>query len=169
MHEPGSEQYSDVARHPENTTSPEVVIVRVEGGLFFANAESAANTIRSVGAAPGVRAVVLDAESIPFVDISAVNALSDTSQELEASGGRLIIAHDIGQVRDLFEVAGGPAPRRRRLSDGASCGRRRVLTGRTPDLWRLDTLGGHVQCLLRARRRGGPGRQVGTGPHHTGR
>ncbi len=103
---PGTDQYSDVARHPENTTSPEVVIVRVEGGLFFANAESALTTIRSVGGATGVRAVVLDAESIPFVDISAVNVLSDTSQELEASGGRLVIAHDIGQVRDLFEVAG---------------------------------------------------------------
>lgn len=82
------------------------MIVRVEGGLFFANAEGVAASIKMHGATPGVRAVVLDAETIPFVDISAVNVLARVSEELAASGVRLVLAHDIGQVRDLFRVAG---------------------------------------------------------------
>jgi sulfate permease, SulP family len=101
-----ADQYSDVDRHPENETIPGVVIVRVEGELFFANAESVAASLRARAQIPGVRSIVLDAGSIPSVDVTAVNALAELSTELEASGVRVVVAHDIGQVRDLFRVAG---------------------------------------------------------------
>jgi sulfate permease, SulP family len=100
----GSEQYSDIDRHPENETVPGVVIVRLEGALFFANAEGAADAILAHADADGVRAVILDAESMPFVDISAVRMLMNTYTTLDGSGVRLVIAHDIGQVRDLLRV-----------------------------------------------------------------
>jgi sulfate permease, SulP family len=102
----GSDQFTDVDRHPENATVAGVVIVRVDGSLFFANADSVAAAIRAHAKAPGVRAVILDAEAIPFVDISAVNALKNASQSLKTLGVRLVVAHDLGQVRDLFRVGG---------------------------------------------------------------
>ncbi len=100
----GSEQYSDVDRNPENATVPGVVIVRLEGALFFANAEGVADAILEHAEESGVRAVILDAESMPFVDISAVRMLMNTYTTLDGSGVRLVIAHDIGQVRDLLRV-----------------------------------------------------------------
>ena len=51
-----------------------------------------------------MKTIILDAESIPFVDISAVRMLMNTYTDLEGSGVRLVIAHDIGQVRDLLRV-----------------------------------------------------------------
>jgi anti-anti-sigma factor len=102
----GSDQFTDVDRHPENTTVPGVVILRVDGALFFANADSVVASIRAHAKAPGVRVVILDAESIPFVDVSAVDALKSASQELRTIDVRLIVAHDIGQVQDLFRVSG---------------------------------------------------------------
>jgi sulfate permease, SulP family len=64
-------QYVDVARHPENWQVEGVVVLRVEGGLFFANADTVRDAIRMHAAEPGTRAVVLDAETVPFVDVSA--------------------------------------------------------------------------------------------------
>jgi anti-anti-sigma factor len=61
---------------------------------------------RACSKQPGVRAIILDAETIPFVDISAVNTLAGVTADLKASGVDLVLAHDIGQVRDLFRVAG---------------------------------------------------------------
>jgi sulfate permease, SulP family len=101
----GTEQYSDTDRHPENKTVPGVVIVRVEGPMFFANAEGIEASLTANGEEPGVRTVILDTETIPFVDISAVHALASASRKLDAAGVRLVLAHDIGQVEDLFRVA----------------------------------------------------------------
>ncbi len=102
---PGTDQYADIERHPENSTPPGVVILRIDGALFFANAEAVADTVRSHADAPGVRAIVLDAVSIPFVDISAVHTLANLSRDLEAAGVRLVLAHDTGQVRDFVQAA----------------------------------------------------------------
>jgi sulfate permease, SulP family len=104
---PGSPgQYTDRARHPENEATPGVAILRVEGGVFFANSDAVRRCVRAHAQRPGTRAVVLDAGSIPFLDVSAVKMLSDLAPELSASGVRLLIAHDIGQVQDLLEVVG---------------------------------------------------------------
>ena len=100
-----SDQYSDVARHPTNTQVPDVVIVRVEGGLFFANADDTARVIHARVTDTHARTVILDAETIPYVDISGVRMLDRLSSDLEATGVRLVLAHDIGQVRDLFDAA----------------------------------------------------------------
>jgi sulfate permease, SulP family len=96
----GSGQFADVANHPENEEVPGVRVVRVEGGLFFANADAVRAHLREQ--AHDVRALVLDAETVPFIDVSAARMLYETARDLEASGVRLLIARDIGQVRDVL-------------------------------------------------------------------
>ncbi len=100
----GTDQYGDIDRNPDNATVPGVVIVRLDGALFFANAEGVAASIRDKAKVSGVQAIILDAGSIPFVDISAVRVLANTTRDLDGSGVRLVIAHDIGQVRDFIRV-----------------------------------------------------------------
>jgi high affinity sulfate transporter 1 len=102
---PGSSgQYTDVDRHPENELTPGVVVVRVESGLYFANADFVRDRLRAEAARPGVRALVLDAESVAFVDITAIRMLATLAGTLRSSGVELAVAHEIGQVRDLIEV-----------------------------------------------------------------
>jgi sulfate permease, SulP family len=105
---PGSDEYTDIDRHPDNTIDPQIAVIRVEGGLFFANAEGVAASIRAQAKSPGVRAIVVDAESIAFIDVSAVNMLANTSRDLGTSDVRLLLAHDVGQVRDFLHAADAP-------------------------------------------------------------
>ena len=102
--EGGVAQYADRNRHPENNAVPGIPVLRVESGLFFANAEAVRTAIKEHAAAPGTRAVVLDAEAIAFVDITAVRMLDELADDLERAGQRLIIAHDLGQVGDLLSA-----------------------------------------------------------------
>jgi sulfate permease, SulP family len=101
--------YGDVQRHPENQLEPGVVLLRVEGGLFFANADTVRDAIRNA-AGPGTRAVVLDAETAPFIDVSAARMLVQLTGDLRRSGVELVIARDVGQVRDVLRRAETDAP-----------------------------------------------------------
>jgi sulfate permease, SulP family len=84
-------------------------VLRVESGLFFANAEHVRNTIgRHVD--DDMKAVVLDSETVPFVDVSAARMLEELAEDLQRDGVALVIARDIGQVRDVLRRAGADAP-----------------------------------------------------------
>jgi SulP family sulfate permease len=69
---------------------------------FFANSESIRTAVRARAAAPGTKGVVIDAEAILFVDITAVRMLDDLADDLARDGQRLATAHDLGQVGDLL-------------------------------------------------------------------
>ena len=60
---------TDLDRHPDNLLPAGVAVLRIEGGLFFANIEAVRREIRTHAAMPGIHAVVLDAETIPFVNV----------------------------------------------------------------------------------------------------
>ena len=46
--------------------------------------------------------MILDAETTPFVDVTAARMLVAAHDELEAHGVRLVLARDVGQVRDVL-------------------------------------------------------------------
>jgi sulfate permease, SulP family len=98
-------QYGDVQRHPENERAPGIVVLRVEGGLFFANADTVRDAVRVHAARPGIRAVVLDAETAPYIDVSAARMLVQLTADLRRSGVELVVARDVGQVRDVLRRA----------------------------------------------------------------
>jgi sulfate permease, SulP family len=54
-----------------------------------------------------VRAVVVDAEAIPFIDVSAAGMLDALAADLAAAGVRLLLARDVGQVRDVLSKVAG--------------------------------------------------------------
>jgi sulfate permease, SulP family len=99
------DQYGDIERHPENPQVPGVVIVRVEGGLFFADAEAVNRSIRAHAARNDIRAVVLDAETVPFIDVTAARMLGQLAADLKRQGIQFVIARDVGQVRDVLRRA----------------------------------------------------------------
>jgi MFS superfamily sulfate permease-like transporter len=101
---PGTaDQWTDVQRHPDNAPVPGIVVLRPESGLFFANADAVREEIRARAVA-GTRAVVLDAETMPAIDVTALTMLIGLARDLHDRGVELVIARDIGVVRDLVAV-----------------------------------------------------------------
>jgi SulP family sulfate permease len=106
----GAGVWVDATRHPEQPADPEVVVVRVESGLFFANADHVRTRIRAL-VTPATRVVVLDGETTPTIDVSAAEMLAQLRRDLDRAGVRLFVARDIGQVRDVLDRAEGGAGR----------------------------------------------------------
>ncbi len=101
--EPGPEgRFSDIDRHPENEIPPHVAILRIESSLYFANADAVRARIISAASAEGITAVVLDAETVPFVDVTAARMLQALAADLRRQEVRLLVAREVGQVRDVL-------------------------------------------------------------------
>lgn len=105
---PGSSgHFSDLDRHPENRRVEGIAVLRVEGGLFFANAGAIAAEIRGMADRDGIHAVVIDAETMPFIDVTAAHALDQVVGELRSQGVTVVIARNVGQVRDVISATPG--------------------------------------------------------------
>ena len=103
---PGTEdQHRHVDCYPENTTDDGVVILRVETGRFFANADTIRDRIRTAASRPGVRAVVIDGEACSFLDLTAVRMLEELTGELRRAGVRLVLAHKAEHMREVIAHA----------------------------------------------------------------
>jgi high affinity sulfate transporter 1 len=101
---PGADQWGDVERHPENQQPAGIVVLRPESGLWFANADAVRNEIRARAVA-GTHAIVLDAETIAVIDVTAASMLAELADDLERDGIELVVAHPLGTVRDLLRVS----------------------------------------------------------------
>lgn len=97
----------DLDRHPAATTYPGIVAVRVEGGLFFANADHVRQRLAEL-ATGDTRALVIDGETVPFIDVTAADMLAELAAQLADSGVEVLLAHQIGQVRDVLARAAAP-------------------------------------------------------------
>jgi len=106
----GTSLWADVDRHPENVVVDGVVVLPIESSLYFANAEAVGAALRSYGLRTGTHAIVIDAESIASIDVTAVEMIEQLVGDLERSGVQLVLARDIGQVRDVFREAETEGP-----------------------------------------------------------
>ena len=56
------------------------------------------------GREKGIGTVILDAQSIPSVDISAARMLNEVADELKTTDERFVVVHEDGQVRDVLRA-----------------------------------------------------------------
>jgi sulfate permease, SulP family len=98
----------DLARHPAAERTPGVEVVRVEAGLFFANADHVRTRIRRIAESAQPRSIVLDAETTPSIDVTGAQMLADLAQDLRRQDTDLLVARDVGQVRDVLQRAEVP-------------------------------------------------------------
>jgi sulfate permease, SulP family len=100
---PGSDtDWSDVRRNQANKPVPGVAVLRVESGLFFANADAIRQDVLA-HAVDGTKAIVLDGETVPFIDVTAAQMLAAVAEDLDRDGIQLLLARDVGQVRDILK------------------------------------------------------------------
>ena len=87
-------RYRSVEDHPEYEAFPGLVILRVDGELFFGNGRWFRETVRSLvrGQTPPVREVLVHAGAIPHLDTTAAALLKELIAELEDGGVELDFA-----------------------------------------------------------------------------
>jgi anti-anti-sigma regulatory factor len=61
--------------------------------------------VRTAARTDGVHAVVLDAESVPTIDVTAARMLAELADELQRMDVGFVLARDVGQVRDVIRRA----------------------------------------------------------------
>jgi len=122
---PGEEAYRDVRLHPEAHTFPRLLIWRPGGDLFFASIGHLDEGLRAALAAqrPPARHVLIDAEAVNFIDITACDALLDFIKELQSQGITFAFARVRDEVRERMRLGGieaavGPANFYERVTDG---------------------------------------------------
>jgi anti-anti-sigma factor len=104
---PGSEAYLDVARNSDAEQVQGVIAVRIDGPLFFADANRFRDRVRELVAATGsVDAVVIDAESVSQTDTDGADILIEIAAELHSSGAALGLARVQSEIADLWRRAG---------------------------------------------------------------
>ncbi|RTL37112.1 MAG: SulP family inorganic anion transporter [Rhodocyclaceae bacterium] len=103
---PGTRDYQDCQRHAEAIRTPELLILRVDEPLFFANAEQAFQSVRTMALErqPGV--VVLSLEVCDELDVTAGEALAELATNLRSAGIELALARVKDRIRDALARAG---------------------------------------------------------------
>jgi sulfate permease, SulP family len=99
------DRYVDRSRDAGAEPPIGTVILRVESPLFFANADGVETVVRVASTRPGVHAVIIDAETMAAIDVTAADMLAGLADRLETAGVRLLIAREFGQVRDVLSAA----------------------------------------------------------------
>ena len=106
---PGSGQYSDLQRHPDNEPLEGVLACRPEASLLYLNAEYVQARIitqlESAGA-KRIRKVVCDLSASPVMDLAGGRMLGELYENLRNRGIGLSITNAHGQVRDLLRAEG---------------------------------------------------------------
>ena len=105
---PSTGGFHDIATHPEAITVPGLVIYRFDASLVFFNADYFKSRIRAVvDASPvEVRCVLLDAETMPYIDTTGAASLEEASRELADRGIALAIASAKAPVRLMLDRTG---------------------------------------------------------------
>ncbi|WBB53616.1 sulfate permease [Verrucosispora sp. WMMD573] len=104
---PGTQTYRNVARYAGLITDPRAAIVRVDGPLYFANAQFLEDRLLSLAEQrPELTALVLDASAISDADVDGAHAVAELHERLASRGVALHLATVRGPVRDLLGRAG---------------------------------------------------------------
>jgi high affinity sulfate transporter 1 len=99
--------YHDVRSYPEASRLPGLVIYRFDAPLFFANAKTFRDEIlRIARTEPAPRWIVVAAEPVTDVDITAADVLFELDHVLDERGQNLVFAELKDPVRRKIEIYG---------------------------------------------------------------
>jgi sulfate permease, SulP family len=103
-----SEAYLDVDRHEDLEQAPGIVVLRVDGPLFFADANRFRDETRRLldAADPPAHALLIDAEAISQTDTDGADILIELARELESQSVALALARVESSILDLWRRAG---------------------------------------------------------------
>jgi MFS superfamily sulfate permease-like transporter len=106
---PGTNNYSDLARHPENEQLAHAIVFRPEASVLYVNADHVLQMVLERvknSQQSDVRMVVCDLSASPYIDLAGSRMLRLLHTELAARGITLRIVGARGRVRDLLRADG---------------------------------------------------------------
>jgi SulP family sulfate permease len=102
-----SGDYHDTDRHQDLETIPGIIVVRVDGPLFFADADRFRTRVKDLAREdPELTGVVLDAEAVHLSDTDGADIVIQVAAELKAQGATLILARVHPPTLALWRRAG---------------------------------------------------------------
>lgn len=120
---PGTNRFSDLARHSHNEPIPGGLVFRVQSSLLYFNVDHVLETVRQRAVATqGLQRVICDLSNVPFVDIAGARLLLRLFDEFQAQGITFKVVEAHGPVRELLRAEGledkiGPITRLESLAD----------------------------------------------------
>jgi SulP family sulfate permease len=105
--ERGTQVYRELDEHPGDQEFPGVVVLRMDGGLFFATADALEDRVRGViHSTPDLTGIVLDCEGIVFVDSQGSAKMAAIIGLAEQAGITLRLARVKPAVRATLDRDG---------------------------------------------------------------
>jgi MFS superfamily sulfate permease-like transporter len=100
--------YHDISRYPQASRIPGLVLFRWDAPLFFANAELFRDRVRAAAASSPtpVQWVVVAAEPVTSVDVTAADIIAELDDSLQATGIELCFAEMKDPVKDKLKRFG---------------------------------------------------------------
>jgi high affinity sulfate transporter 1 len=104
---PGTNSYSDIARHPENEALVDTVAFRPEASLIYVNADTVLEAVQQrLNTTANARLVVCDLSASPYIDLAGARMLREICVSLSDRGVPMRIVGAHGSVRDLLRAEG---------------------------------------------------------------
>jgi sulfate transporter 4 len=104
---PGGEEFVEIDRRPDAVVRHDVVTVRIDAPLFYANTERVQQRLLALAPRLGeVSVVVVDCSAVTDIDSTAADGLKAVAQELERRDVRLCFAAVGAEVRDVLDRVG---------------------------------------------------------------
>ena len=122
---PGQDVYRNIRRRPEARTIPGLLIFRLDGDLFFANATYCADQVKHAihEATKPVQEVLMDCETINFVDTTAADMIVKLQGRIGRSGHHPLPGQGAGfGAGDVAADGGGSGHRCGRMYDSVTQG-----------------------------------------------
>jgi MFS superfamily sulfate permease-like transporter len=100
--------YSDLTRHPENTPVPGVMILRLDGPMYYANALTVRDRAKALieKAATLPRVVIFDATAQDEIDLTSTDTLKSLVKELRAKNIAVYFAEVHAPIREFSRQTG---------------------------------------------------------------
>jgi sulfate permease, SulP family len=106
---PGTNQYSDIARHADNERLIGVLAFRPEASLAYLNAEHVMTRVMAQldsAESKGIKNVYCDLSASPTIDLAGARMLAELTEKLSARGISFAVVNAHGRVRDLLRAEG---------------------------------------------------------------
>jgi high affinity sulfate transporter 1 len=106
--QPGTQVFRDLAGDEEGITYPGLAVLRFDGGLFFANADTLQDRLRDmlIDREPPIRTVVIDCGGVNFIDSQGAETLRELHEVAEHRGLALHLSNLKADVREVLAADG---------------------------------------------------------------
>lgn len=104
---PGTNRFSDLARHSKNEPIPGALVFRVQSSLLYFNVDHVLEMVRQQAAATAeLQRVICDLSNVPYVDVAGARMLRRMYEEFQSRGITFQIVEAHGPVREMLRAEG---------------------------------------------------------------